>query len=456
MVHQRRFSDFDSYEGVTEDPWVQPASTYLNLGDRWDEDEPPPEHIAFEMALDLATHLEQTGCTSVSADELRALFDQAGSIVDFDQTRYLTDPPHPVIVLDLEGIDDVLVVAFRDAGPGRDPSWVIRTWEDQQAEVHRRENQWRNPPDPGREMVDVSRGSVDTLDPTAASPETAREDPGGTSTDGSGGRPLERGPDAAVQLGPWLERLAAAQYLDVEVEDLDSWVDVGLLRAHLLPDGRERFSTKALDDLLRAAEPVPPIDLAGDRGRDSAAAPHRLYGFDVFDLGTRNDSVRTFTEDHCQASIHSFLFSDESSIEVSVEVVRARSGEAWVRAAEVDEGLEGLGRLLHGGRLGIRRFDESESIELAQMQFTDFPWSGLRRVGWDELEAGAGNDVRSMLLRHGATRVGTREELESCTHQRRNYLAAHFPRGDDEIPALAFILTRVVPLVRAELAMRSA
>ena len=446
-------SDHDPYEGVSEDPWAPPPSLHRDPENSWlDADEPPEELAALESAEELAEELTAAGVASITPEQLVRLFDRRDSIVDLDQTRYLSDPPHHAVVLDLPGVDEVLVVTVVPTSESRigaasQPSWIVTTWEEYTAQASQ-----------SARIRAIDHGAS----PGTAVGRGAGSAPGGPTTDHgvggvvpaatqSHGSPLRSDEVRLVQArGPWFDLAAAAGYLGVEPDDLVHWQGLGLIGTQLLPDGRTRFAASDLDGLLAAERPTPTVTEVPPSSRTVPEPEREVHGFDVFDLGAREGRVRTFTIDDCPARIHSYLYVDESAIEVTLEVVRAHGGEAWVRAAQVGDSLRGLGRLLHGGRLGIRRWGHLETAELAQMQFTDFPWSGLRMVGQEELHEGAGVDVTEMLMAQGATRVGRRADLEACTNQRRNYLAVQFEPGDDEVPALAYVLTRIVPLIRAE------
>ncbi|MFZ4433309.1 MAG: hypothetical protein ACOYOQ_08970, partial [Microthrixaceae bacterium] len=127
---------------------------------------------------------------------------------------------------------------------------------------------------------------------------------------------------------------------------------------------------------------------------------------------------------------------------------RAANGEAWLHSFNVESSLDTLGRLRHGGRLGIRTHGNVLAAELQHLRVTDGSWSRLKMASMAELSDSAGLDVEATLNNVGAIAIGTRAELEGCTSNRRNILSVHFPAHADDVPVNAYVVTRILPLVR--------
>ena len=66
----------------------------------------------------------------------------------------------------------------------------------------------------------------------------------------------------------------------------------------------------------------------------------------------------------------------------------------------------------------------------------------------NELDAGAGVAVARELKRHGATRVGTRQELLGDEGRTRARLGVRFPASAELVPLVGYVLTRVAPVAR--------
>ena len=71
---------------------------------------------------------------------------------------------------------------------------------------------------------------------------------------------------------------------------------------------------------------------------------------------------------------------------------------------------------------------------------------GAFRASEAELDEGAGVDVAAMLARFGATAYGPEVELLPPKKRQSNYLCAVFPPDAVDLPAVACLLTRVLPL----------
>jgi hypothetical protein len=112
---------------------------------------------------------------------------------------------------------------------------------------------------------------------------------------------------------------------------------------------------------------------------------------------------------------------------------------------------EALQRLRHGLRLSVNHLDINTLwVELSQARLDSDRgdnWSTLCRATMEELTEGAGISVRRMLERFGAE-VDRREQLLGDAGPRRLYLCATFPSDHNHLPAICYVLTRVLPLTR--------
>ena len=69
-----------------------------------------------------------------------------------------------------------------------------------------------------------------------------------------------------------------------------------------------------------------------------------------------------------------------------------------------------------------------------------------KRVSADELDIATGIDVAEVLKQHGAAAYGTRGEVFGDTSNRKNYLCVTFPPSFWHGAAVAYFVTRVLPL----------
>ncbi|MGO9960904.1 MAG: hypothetical protein ACLP50_33835 [Solirubrobacteraceae bacterium] len=84
---------------------------------------------------------------------------------------------------------------------------------------------------------------------------------------------------------------------------------------------------------------------------------------------------------------------------------------------------------------------------MRQARLRDNGHAGLYNADAAMLDAGAGLDVRAVLLRNGASAVGTREELNGDTGPARHRIGAHIGQASIHLlPVVAYVLTRVAPV----------
>ncbi len=177
-------------------------------------------------------------------------------------------------------------------------------------------------------------------------------------------------------------------------------------------------------------------------------------GFTIRPIAHRTEQVRTLSGSEQTAEIALYRYHDETGNTVDFGLFRAENGEAWLHTFHVDSELPSLGRLRHGGRMGVRIDGPTATAELTHLRISNYPWSGLRMASADELATSAGRDVVGDLFECGAFEIGTRAELEANTSGRRNILAVRFPSAEDAVPVQAYVLTRIVTLVHAEMERR--
>lgn len=121
----------------------------------------------------------------------------------------------------------------------------------------------------------------------------------------------------------------------------------------------------------------------------------------------------------------------------------------WVTSGEAFA-VDGPLRLLAGGALRMSRLRIAGDVvvELAMAERrADGKGRGKRKASLHELNTAAGVDTESILRGAGALQVDTRAEVISDTSNRRNYLCARFDRDAPHSLAVAYFVTRVLPLV---------
>ncbi|HWQ25107.1 MAG TPA: hypothetical protein VNK94_13475 [Gaiellaceae bacterium] len=138
--------------------------------------------------------------------------------------------------------------------------------------------------------------------------------------------------------------------------------------------------------------------------------------------------------------------------QVELRLVSTPHGERWVEARNVRSFLRYLPRL--EGRLRLT-IDSQRSFSTCALRLAapkGESWANLRDASLAELGEAAGVAVGRELRGVGALEVGTKGAILGETGRTRKRLIATFPDDNEHVPVLAFVLTRLAPLVRASLA----
>jgi hypothetical protein len=125
------------------------------------------------------------------------------------------------------------------------------------------------------------------------------------------------------------------------------------------------------------------------------------------------------------------------------------SGDRDVRAITRLAGPTAYDRLLKGLRLGIGVGPEGGYYcELGVTTHHSDKQPTVVRAVPEDLELMLGDDVGEMFADLGATAYGTREAIMGETNKRRFYLGVTYPDSAVDVPVAAYVLTRVLPLMK--------
>lgn len=137
-----------------------------------------------------------------------------------------------------------------------------------------------------------------------------------------------------------------------------------------------------------------------------------------------------------------------------IEVAHAvwDNGDMDVRAVRVEGGTRALRRLEHSSlRLGIRELEDDYScVELRQARVKandPSQWSSVRQATKEQLDEGSGLDVFHILRDAGARDIGIKEQILLASDKTKNRLCAIFEADNRILPVVAFVITRVLPLL---------
>ena len=124
------------------------------------------------------------------------------------------------------------------------------------------------------------------------------------------------------------------------------------------------------------------------------------------------------------------------------------SGERDVRTFSRMTGPTVYDRLTKGCRLGVSRTDDGLWMcELGIVSYHRDKQPTVIQAKPEDLEQVLGGDVGDQLRQAGARSYGRREDILGDMSKRRNYLAVTFPDVAAPVPFVAYVLTRVLPLM---------
>ena len=154
----------------------------------------------------------------------------------------------------------------------------------------------------------------------------------------------------------------------------------------------------------------------------------------------------------CTASGVSYSLLTNYGWSMRVAHLTWETGEREVRALDCDSKAHRMHDICNRLRMSVSGVESSPALswmELSQARLVseDDPIRTTKRKATSaELLEGAGGIPPQRELEKLGARFGTREELLGDTGRRRSYLCITFPRSDTVIPAVAFALTRVLPV----------
>ena len=119
-----------------------------------------------------------------------------------------------------------------------------------------------------------------------------------------------------------------------------------------------------------------------------------------------------------------------------------------VRHLETIDGLEKYKRLENAGRLGIGVLQDSLwYAELRAMKYGAKDWATLNQVSLAELGDMLEGDADALLVGVGVLKIGLKADLAGDTSNRKNYLAFTCEVGNKTAVAVAYTLSRVLPIM---------
>lgn len=163
--------------------------------------------------------------------------------------------------------------------------------------------------------------------------------------------------------------------------------------------------------------------------------------------GRHNIDGQSISGRACAGRAVLYEVSSNDGLRLTLRDVIWETGERDVAVWNRHNAPSRYDRLRQGLRLQVERNGDFH-LELRQARLKTGEWSNLFSADKPALDTAAGADVGCLLKAAGATAVATREELFGDTGPARRRLRAVFPQGAEDVPAVAYVLTRIAPLKR--------
>jgi hypothetical protein len=141
-----------------------------------------------------------------------------------------------------------------------------------------------------------------------------------------------------------------------------------------------------------------------------------------------------------------FDVRDGTAVHLTVRDTTWQNGERDIVATERHGSPQRFDTLIERLRLPVTARDADLYVELRQVRLKPNGHGNLFSATETELDDGAGISVARELVRLGAIRVGTREDLLGDDGRSRNRWGVRFPQEADLVPVVAYVCTRVGPV----------
>lgn len=183
-------------------------------------------------------------------------------------------------------------------------------------------------------------------------------------------------------------------------------------------------------------------------GNDREGRPIELGSFELTRGNDEAISGQTTGREDADGLARTWWLRSGDEILLCLADVAWENGARDVRVLDRGHSPQRYDRLVQGVRLGVQSHGDDRVCELPLRQNRIKPgdWSNLYKASLAELSTGAGLDVREALLDAGALEVGTRWEVLVDDGRRRAESCVLFHAGELRVPAVAYALTRVLPL----------
>ena len=146
--------------------------------------------------------------------------------------------------------------------------------------------------------------------------------------------------------------------------------------------------------------------------------------------------------------VSKFRVTTTDDLNMIFGIVTWPTEESDVRWIETIDGLKQYERLEHAGRLSIASHGPDQVlVQLRAMRYVTPAVANLRQVSLEDLSEMLGSSAEKLLRDNGALEIDTKAALVGDRSTHKNSLAMTCEKGNNQIIAVAFTLTRVLPIM---------
>jgi hypothetical protein len=201
--------------------------------------------------------------------------------------------------------------------------------------------------------------------------------------------------------------------------------------------------------VAKVAIPLPMQQAASlDRGVDTGSLVIEAAGFSLFATEEkRREPGPTPSEEDVGGSARIYRIAGPEAIALELGDIAWDNGERSVMLLDrmnPPSKFDGLVRRL---RMSVTPIDAHEAVvELSVARFNQPNRPSLVQADVRKVGSEIGVDIIQSLTSAGARQVGTKEQVLGVQHNRRGYWCAVFADTNPHVPAVAFLLLRIIPV----------
>lgn len=165
-------------------------------------------------------------------------------------------------------------------------------------------------------------------------------------------------------------------------------------------------------------------------------------GFEVRELKTEQRMLQTVKKINNQMTTVTIFHAVKSDSSFDLLYCAAENGDIWIQGENVSSPSAHLQRISRR-RMGIDEAEGSYYCRLWQEQKSGNGWSKTKKtLPLSQIMRFSSQNAKTVF-----DEIGTLEKLFKNTSRERNQFAVKFDKNDHQTPLIAYLLTRVLPLM---------